>query len=342
MIEVRDLSVTYGDFSLRDISLNVHREGCLAILGPSGAGKTLLLETVMGARRPLRGQVLLDGQSILRLPPERRRIAYIPQDLALFPHLSVHDNIMFGLQSRTARRGAEAALKRLITTLDLEPLLHRRSVTTLSGGEKRRVALARALIVQPRVLFLDEPFAALDAVTRTNLLRSLRSLRHTMQTTMFLVTHDLDEACFLADDVAIMMRGRIVDYGPRERVFRRPRTAAVARFLNLRNIVPLPRLQAAGLLNEEAADDGCTHVAVRPEAVNIMAADHARVDAVPARLDALAPLGSWVIAELTLDGSLRLEAMLSYELAATLKRSINDRIHVAIDRRGLIYLSDVP
>lgn len=342
MIDVRDLSVTYGDFSLRDINLNLRREECLAILGPSGAGKTLLLETVMGARRPLRGQVLLGGQNILRLPPEQRRIAYIPQDLALFPHLSVYDNIMFGLPSRSARRGADAALRRLVAMLNIEHILHRRRIVTLSGGEKQRVALARALIVQPRVLFLDEPFSALDAATRSDLLRSLQALRRTLQTTIFLVTHDLDEACFLADEVAIMMRGRLVEYGPRDRVFRHPKTTAVARFLNIRNIVPLMQFQAAGLLNEKPTNNGCTHIAVRPEDVNVIAADHAHPDAVSARLDTLTPLGSRVIAELTLNGSLHLEAMLNHKQAAALERSVCDRVHVAIDHRSLIHLSDAP
>ncbi len=340
MIQVDDLNVSVGNFTLHGVNLELRQGGCLAILGPSGAGKSLLLETVMGARRPDRGRVLIDGRNITDLPPEARRIAYIPQDLALFPHLSVRKNIIFGLASAAARRNPGDALDRIVAMFKIEHLLDRQDITTLSGGEKQRVALARALIVQPRVLFLDEPLAALDAATRDDLLRSLRSLRQTLNTTIFLVTHDLDEACFLADEVAIMMQGRIVEYGPRDRVFRQPRTTAVARFLNIRNILPIAQLESAGLLPANAQHHGCTHVAVRAQDINIMPAHHSPPDAVPARLDTLIPLDSRTIAQLTLNGSLRLEALIDHDQAATLGNIGSDRIRVSITDGRLIYLSN--
>lgn len=339
MIHVDNLNVSVGNFNLHGVNLELREGGCLAILGPSGAGKTLLLETAMGARRPNRGRVLINGRNITDLPPELRRIAYIPQDLALFPHLSVRRNITFGLTSGAARRGTGEALDRVVAMFNIEHLLNRWVIGTLSGGEKQRVALARALIAQPRVLFLDEPFAALDAATRADLLRSLRSLRQTLNITLFLVTHDLDEACFLAEEVAIMMRGRIVEYGPRDRVFRQPRTTAVARFLNIRNILPIEQFRTTGFLSVKASHDGCTHVAVRPEDVTLTEWDDGPSDAVHARLDALIPLGSRTIAELTLPGSLRLEAMLNHDQAAALGRSASDRVRVSIPTGSMIYLS---
>ncbi len=341
MIRVEDLSVSVGNFDLREVSLELREGGCLAILGPSGAGKTLLLETAMGARRPDRGHVLIDGRNITDLPPEARRIAYIPQDLALFPHLSVRQNIAFGL-SRSARRTVSDALDRIVTMFNIQHLLDRRDIATLSGGEKQRVALARAMIVQPRVLFLDEPFAALDAATRSDLLRSLRMLRQATGTTIFLVTHDLDEACFLADEVAIMMRGRVTEYGPRDRVFRRPRTIAVARFLNIRNILPLTRLQAAGLPPANATGNGCTHVAVRAEDVRIHTSHPTPPGALPVRLDALISLGSRVIAELSLNNSLRIEALLDHEQAADLSRPGQDQVYMSIAPGRMIPLYDAP
>lgn len=339
MIRVDDLNVSVGNFNLHGVNLELREGGCLAILGPSGAGKTLLLETAMGARRPDRGRVLINGRNITDLPPEWRRIAYIPQDLALFPHLSVRRNITFGLTSAAARRGAGEALDRIVAMFNIEHILNRRDIGTLSGGEKQRVALARALIVQPRVLFLDEPFTALDAATRADLLRSLRSLRQTLNTTIFFVTHDLDEACFLADEVAIMMRGRIVEHGPRDRVFRQPRTTAVARFLNIRNILPLEQFRITGLLRAEASHDGYTHVAMRAEDVAVTAWEEAPSDAVPARLDALIPLGSRTIAELSLPGFLRLEAMLNHDQAVALGKSASDQVRVSIPTGSMIYLS---
>lgn len=339
MILVRDLHVSVGRFALRGVNLALAEGACLAILGPSGAGKTVLLETVMGARRPDRGQVLVDGRNITDLPPESRRIGYIPQDLALFPHLSVRQNITFGLSRRSPNAGAAEALEQVVRMFDIAHLLDRRDIATLSGGEKQRVALARALVVRPRVLFLDEPLAALDAASRGDLLWSLRAMRRATNTTVFLVTHDLDEACFLADEVAIMMRGRIVEHGPRDRVFRQPRDVAVARFLNIRNILPLSRLRAAGLLPGAATDGGVTHAAIRAEHVRVTPIGQASAGSVPARLEALIPLGSRVVAELALDGSLRLEASLAIEQAAALAGPVPREVAVSIGRDGVIPLS---
>lgn len=339
MILVRDLHVSVGRFALRGVNLAVAEGACLAILGPSGAGKTVLLETVMGARRPDRGQVLVDGQNITDLPPEARRIGYIPQDLALFPHLSVRENITFGLSRRATGADADGALERVAGMFDIAHLLDRRDIATLSGGEKQRVALARALVVRPRVLFLDEPLASLDAATRGDLLWSLRAMRRTMGTTVFLVTHDLDEACFLADEVAIMMRGCIVEHGPRDRVFRQPRDVAVARFLNIRNIVPLSRLRASGLLRDVPTAGGPTHAAVRAEHVRVAPIEQAPPGSVPARLDAVIPLGLGAVAELTVDGSLRLEATLDAARADALARCPG-QVMVSIAEGGVILLAD--
>ncbi|MBX3372577.1 MAG: ABC transporter ATP-binding protein [Phycisphaeraceae bacterium] len=272
MIEVQDLTVRYGTFALRDVSFVLRAGERLAVLGPSGAGKTLLLETVMGARRPDRGRVLIDGREMTRVPPEARRIAYIPQDLALFPHLTVLENLRFGLRGHAARRASAGAIEEVVSMLGLEPLLARRDVATLSGGERQRLALGRALVVRPRVLFLDEPFASLDAATRTDLQRSLRAIVTRLGTTVFLVTHAFDEAFLLADGILLMMQGRIVQRGPAAAVFRGPRTVDAARFLNIRNILRLERIPAetaAALVRGRPPQAPPAHVAIRPEDVEI-------------------------------------------------------------------------
>ncbi len=340
MIQVRDLSVAYGNFALRDVNLELHDGGCLAILGPSGAGKTLLLETVMGARRPKCGCVLLDGRNITDLPPESRHIAYIPQDLALFPHLSVRENIVFGLRARTGRKHAGDELHRLAAMLRIEHLIDRPQVTTLSGGEKQRVALARALIVRPRVLFLDEPFAALDAATSADLLRSFRVMRGELGTTVFLVTHDLDEACFLADEVAIMMEGRIVESGLRDRIIRRPQTVAVARFLNIRNILPLSSIPSEALPVAKSADRRHTHLAIRAEDITVLPWAGKSDQDICARLDELIPVGSHVIAELTVNGNWRLEATLTHSVAASLGSHLAADVAVRIIPDQVLFLTD--
>ncbi|HRP61967.1 MAG TPA: ATP-binding cassette domain-containing protein [Phycisphaerales bacterium] len=340
MIEVRGLWAKYGEFTLREVNLDLHEGGCLAILGPSGAGKTLLLETVMGASRPTRGCVMLDGRNINHLPPEARQIAYIPQDLALFPHLSVRDNITFGLRSRAVRRGADDEIDQLVAMLGIEHLMHRRNVATLSGGEKQRVALARALIVQPRVLFLDEPFAALDAATRSDLLRAMRDLRKSMGTTVFLVTHELDEACFLADNIAIIMNGRIAISGTKDDVMRQPRTTSVARFLNLRNILPIEVFDSMGLCGREHHSNGVTHIALRPEDMVIHLLNESPVGAPRAVLNDLIPLGNRVVAELMIDDKLRLEASLSQACAAAIKPALHREVAVSISSDRVIPLAN--
>jgi molybdate/tungstate transport system ATP-binding protein len=238
MIEIRDLVAHYGSFSLRDLTLTIAEGECFVLLGPSGAGKTLFLETVLGIKPPDRGRILLDGRDIGHTPPEERGFSYLPQDLALFPHLSVRRNIVFGLAVRhTPAAVIEERTRRVAGLLGIEHLLQRRSIRGLSGGEKQRVALARALVVEPRVLFLDEPFSALDPATRRQLHSEFRTVWRQLGLTTILVTHDLDEAMALADKLAVLMAGRIRQTGPAAEVFERPADLAMARFLLLDNIL---------------------------------------------------------------------------------------------------------
>lgn len=234
MIRVEELAVRFGDFHLRDLDIDLAEGRTLAVLGPSGSGKSVLLETIMGVRPPAAGRVLIAGVDAAGLPPEARDIAYIPQDLALFPHLSVRDNILFGVRAR--RRSTPKDLDDLIERLRLRDVFDRRDVLSLSGGERQRVALARALAVEPKVLFLDEPFSALDRGRRLDAVDLLRDVTSRLGTTVVLVTHDLEEASALADDVAVLLDGRLAQHGTRDQVFDRPRSREVARFLLMVNI----------------------------------------------------------------------------------------------------------
>lgn len=338
MIEVRNLHVAYGDFALRDVSLTLREGGCLAILGPSGAGKSLLLETVMGARRPTTGEVLLDGKDLTALPPESRRIAYIPQDLALFPHLSVRENIVFGLRPRAARRHADDVLMRFASMLGIEHLLDRRRVNTLSGGEKQRVALARAMIVQPRVLFLDEPFSSLDAATASDLLWSLREMRRKLNITVFLVTHNINEASLLADEVAVMFDGRVVECGPHHKVFREPKSLIVARFLNIRNIVGLSAVPPQASCLVDSIGNGFTHLAIRPEGIVVRPIATLRAGDLRGRLDELVPLATHVLARLTIHPTWRLEAVVDHARAPELAACVGDDVAVSVLSSEVLYL----
>jgi len=239
VIRAEGLTVRFGGFVLRSIDLAVAPGESFFVLGPSGAGKTLLLEALLGIRRPQAGRVLLDGRDATDLPPEARNVAYVPQDLALFPHLSVRENILFGLRARGQRvSGVEERLRHWVELLDLGRVIERKDARTLSGGERQRVALARALVTEPRVIFLDEPFSALDAALRRRLQVEFRDLQRRLGVTVVQVTHDPEEAFLMADRMAILMAGRIEQTGRPAELYNRPANLRVARFLMLQNLFP--------------------------------------------------------------------------------------------------------
>jgi ABC-type Fe3+/spermidine/putrescine transport system ATPase subunit len=240
MIAIDGLTVTRGGFTLRDVDFTLGHGDYLTLLGPSGAGKTVLLEAIMGLTRPSRGRIFLNGEEATFVPPERRGISYLPQDLALFPHLSVRENIVFGARMRGMGEGEMSErLDELVTLLDLGGIIGRRGVGTLSGGEKQRVALARALMPRPSILFLDEPLSALDAYIKRQLQVKLRDINRSLGVTIIHVTHDREEAFMLGEKIAVLIGGRLQQVGTRDEIYYRPAALDVARFLLTRNIFHL-------------------------------------------------------------------------------------------------------
>jgi molybdopterin-binding protein len=235
VIELDQLSVRAGAFELRDISFRVPSGGYALIIGPTGSGKTTLLEAIAGHASVQGGRVILHGQDMDGVPPERRGLGFVYQQYHLFPHLSVRANIGYGLASHGSRNGGRRA-DELAETLGIAHLLDR-SVRGLSGGEQQRVALARALAPRPRILLLDEPFASVDPTTRHLLRRELRALHEREGITTLQVTHDFDEALRLGDLVAVLADGRIAQSGTPEQVFRYPNSAFVARFVGTGNVL---------------------------------------------------------------------------------------------------------
>ncbi|MGQ9573363.1 MAG: ABC transporter ATP-binding protein [Dehalococcoidia bacterium] len=237
MIRIRGLSASFDSFRLKDIDLDVAEGEHFVLLGPSGAGKTLLTETILGLRRHSEGEILLGGQPVCGGPANGVSVSYVPQDLAIFPHMCIRDNIAFGARVRRMDPPSiDRKLGELAALLGITDLLDRWSTDTLSMGEKQRVALARALIVEPRILFLDEPFSSLDFYIRRQLIEKLREIKSTLSVTIFQVTHDHEEAFMLGDRIAVMFEGKIVQVGPPWQLQRRPASLEVARFLLARNI----------------------------------------------------------------------------------------------------------
>jgi iron(III) transport system ATP-binding protein len=237
-----------GRAVLEGVDLEVPRGTLTAILGASGSGKTTLLRLIAGFMRADAGTIALGARTVddahLYVPPERRRIGYVPQEGALFPHLDVAANVGFGLRgrpSRRRRRVAEERVRGLLSLVGLEGF-EQRTPSQLSGGERQRVALARALAAEPELVLLDEPFSSLDVELRTSMRRDVVAVLAKAGTTSLLVTHDQDEALSIADRVAVLQRGRIVQYDEPGVLYTRPVNGEVARFVGHGNVL-LGRLE---------------------------------------------------------------------------------------------------
>lgn len=234
MLQLAGVSKHFPGFQLKKIELEIKPGEYFVILGPTGSGKTALLETIAGMYRPDEGRILFDGDDITDWPPERRRIGFVYQDYDLFPHLSVRENILFGLRAEDFQVQARK-LAEMCRWLGITHLLDR-DPARLSGGEKQRTALARAMIVQPKVLLLDEPFSALDPETKERFLREWPSLHREMNALTIHVTHDFDEAALLADRIAVLHQGRVEQAGSPWEIFHQPSSLFTARFAARLNV----------------------------------------------------------------------------------------------------------
>ena len=246
MIEIKNLSLSLGDFSLNDINLTIGDGEYFVILGPTGAGKTVLIECLAGIHRVRRGEIWVDGVDVTRLTPEERNTGYVPQDYVLFPFLNVADNIAFGLRQKDGCR--EEVLERVRTLAELLgiSLLLGRDTRSLSGGEKQRVALARALAPSPRILILDEPLGSLDLQTSKHLRLELQRIHRELGVTTLHVTHNQVEAEEMADRIAILNMGRLEQVGRPEEVFFYPENEAVSDFIGALNILDCDQCRPLG------------------------------------------------------------------------------------------------
>ena len=237
-LTVDGIAKHYGEtVALNEVHLEIDPGSYVVILGPSGSGKTTLLSILGGFTAPTRGRILIDGEDVTTLSPARRPTTTVFQDYALFPHMTVGQNVGFGLTMH-AVKGAERR-RRVEQMLELVGLGHTvdRRVTALSGGQRQRVALARALVIEPRVLLLDEPLGALDLKLRQQMQDELAQIQRALGTTFVHVTHDQEEAMSLADQVIVLRDGDIEDHGPPERLYLRPATRFTATFMGDSNLV---------------------------------------------------------------------------------------------------------
>jgi len=236
MIKIEGLTILFDTFKIVELDIQIEEGEFHFLLGPTGSGKTLILESIMGLRKPKGGRIWVGDREVQSLPPERRGISYVPQDLALFPHLKVKENILYGIKARDLDMKAyEEYVYTLVEVMRIEHLLERYPAN-LSGGEKKRVALLRALAPRPKLLLLDEPLAGLDLSIKIDIQQLLKNLHSSFHTTTFCVTHDFGEAHSLADRMTIFIDGKVEQVGKREDVFLRPGSKKVAQFLGAKNL----------------------------------------------------------------------------------------------------------
>ncbi|MBI4181188.1 MAG: ABC transporter ATP-binding protein [Chloroflexi bacterium] len=236
MIEIKDLSVSLGSFLMKDVTLDVQDGEYFVLLGPTGAGKTVLLESIAGLKPISRGQIWINGRDVTHLNLEQRNIGFAYQDYVLYSHLSIRGNITFGLMWKNKKqRELEEAVDRIVELLGIKYLLDRRPLS-LSGGESQKIALARALAIKPDLLLLDEPLSAVDPQTKETFERELKEIHNRLRLTTIHVTHNFEEAIALGDRIAVIGDGRIVQVGTPEQIFRHPNSEFTARFVGTRNI----------------------------------------------------------------------------------------------------------
>ena len=247
-LAIDNVSVSYdGTRVLTDVSLDVARGELVALLGSSGCGKTTLLRSIAGFVTPQAGRIRVDGRDITPLPPEKRGTAMMFQSYALWPHMTVAGNIGYGLRMRGASKEAIARrIEEMLALLQLQGF-GPRPVTQLSGGQRQRVALGRALAVDPNLLLLDEPMSNLDYKVRIELRHELRALQKRIGITAVYVTHDREEALTLADRIAVLDAGKVVQFGSPEQIFHRPASAFVAGFMGADNAIALTRASDGSL-----------------------------------------------------------------------------------------------
>lgn len=325
IVEMHDVWKIFegGVAAVRGCNLTVHKGECLALLGPSGCGKTTTLRMLAGLETPTRGRILIQGRDVTFERPQNRNAAMVFQNYALFPHMSVAENVAFGLQMRRLPRDAIARkVREYLALVRLENYADR-SPQQLSGGEQQRVALARALITEPAVLLLDEPLGALDRKLREEMQLELKQLLCRLGATVLFVTHDQDEALVMADRIAVMRNGVIEQVGRPGEVYEYPRTAFVAGFVGVSNFFEgeakectagCTRLDVQGLplqVTGNAPVGARVTAACRPEKVRLQRAPRSAVNSFRGRVAAIKYFGSNRQYYVTLDQGFQVIAMVA-------------------------------
>ncbi len=335
-ISVRNLSKRYGTFqAVDDVSFDVPAGQLVALLGPSGSGKSTILRIIAGLETAETGSVELTGEDATAVPIQHRGVGFVFQHYALFRHMTVRDNIAFGLRVRKLPRAeVRARVDELLALVQLTGYATRYP-SQLSGGQRQRVALARALAPRPKVLLLDEPFGALDAKVRDELRTWLRRLHDEVHVTSLFVTHDQQEAFEVADQVVVLNRGRVEQMGPPQELYERPRTPFVTEFLGAVNVLRGQTASGMALLGDgihvPAEIDGRdvpVSVYVRPHDLDLTHERNGRT-CWPGRVMRVTPLGAFIRLDVELTDSTNVRVELTRQRYAALDPRVGEMIFLA-------------
>lgn len=314
VLKIKDVSKVFpgGVRAVEDFSLDVADGELVCLLGPSGSGKSTLLRMVGGFERPTSGEMTIDGEDITHVPPEKRPTGMVFQSHALWTHMNVFKNLAFGLKLRKV--APDEIKRRVEAVLDLVGLngYGTRHVAKLSGGQQQRVALARSLVLEPKILLLDEPFASLDQHLRERLREEVRDIQQRLKITTLFVTHGQDEALSMADRIVVMRDGRTEQIDRPDVVYREPRTPFVAGFIGTMNLiegqVANGIFSKAGYSTPLPVSDGPAILAVRPEALDLAAA----TESSQGKVHRVTDYGTHGLVDLELNDKTRVKAMVSH------------------------------
>lgn len=352
MIDVRAVTKRFGSFAaVDDVSLQIRAGEFLTLLGPSGCGKTTLLRLISGFEQPDAGEIWIAGENVTGLPPYRRNVNQVFQSYALFPHLTVRENIAFGLRMQKVPKGeSDRRIEEVMALVALTGFEHRRP-SELSGGQRQRVALARAIVPRPSVLLLDEPLSALDAKLRKAMQLELKHLQRRLGMTFVFVTHDQEEALTMSDRIAVFGKGRIEQLGTAGDIYHRPQSAFVADFVGETNVlrgviaaregdkmdVKLPGgfvIRAnVGLVPPEAT---VVQLSIRPEKICLTAGSSDVGRTVPARVSEIVFQGATSRLVLAAGPDLQLIALVANESALRAAASVGDTVACALHAEDLV------
>ncbi len=340
-LRVDDLHISLGEFYLREVFFSLEKGDYLMIIGPTGAGKTILLESIVGFWKPQQGSIYLEEINITDELPEKRNIGIVYQDYALLPHFTVFDNIAYGLKKKKIRDRDEK-IREMARTLNIEHLLHRKP-DTLSGGEQQRVALARALIVNPKLLLMDEPFSALDPQTRRETRRLLKRVIAKSNTTVIHISHDLNDAWALANKIAVFREGALLQFGSVNDIFDRPGSPFIANFVGATilqgtaekngsddTFVNVDGMKLASIDNAENGSE--VTVAIRPENIIVSKEEPHHLSArnvLETTLKDIVPEGRMYYLHLLAD-SVELPALVTRSAVEQLEVQSGDRVYAIV------------